>query len=123
MAVHIEGLRETTRAMEKAGVEVDDLKDVMGRVAQVAVDVMQPHIPARSGRLRGTARGNRAKGKATVTVGRASVPYAMPIQWGWPERHIEPAGYVEKTDAVMDDRAPELLAEGWQDIAERNHLI
>lgn len=120
--VHIQGLREITRAMERAGVEVEDLKEVMGEIAAEATQVMQPLIPSRTGRLRATARGNRAKGAATVTIGTARVPYAAAIQYGWPARNITPAHFVEKTDARMETRAVQLLEEGWGRIAERYGL-
>jgi hypothetical protein len=120
--IYVSGLREITRGMEKAGVDVEELKDVMGRIAAEATDVMQPFIPTRSGRLRASARGNRAKGKAVVTIGTARVPYAAAIQWGWPRRNIRGAGFVQKTDQVMETRAVQLLEDGWGEIAERNGL-
>lgn len=122
MAVYVEGLRETTRAMEKAGIDVEELKDAMGAVATEAASTMQGFIPVRSGALRASARGNRAKGKAVVTVGKARVPYAGPIQWGWKKRGIKPARYVERTDAVMDTRAPQLLEAGLDEITRKNGL-
>lgn len=120
--VYIQGLREITRAMEKAGVDVEELKDVMGRIASKATDVMQPFIPKRSGALRASARGNRAKGKAVVTIGKARTPYAAPIQWGWAKRNIKPAGFVEKTDREMEPKVVQMLEDGWGEIAERHGL-
>lgn len=122
MAVHIQGLREMTRAMEKAGVDVGDLKEVMGGIADEASRTMQRFVPVRKGNLRGSIRGNKAKGKAIVTAGKAKVQYAGPIQYGWRARGIRPAHYVERTDAVMDTRAPEMLEQGWAKIAERHGL-
>lgn len=123
MAVHVSGLREITRAMEKAGVDVEELKDAMGAVAAEAATTMQGFVPTRTGRLRGSVRGNRAKGKAIVTAGTARVPYAGAVQYGWPRRNIKPARYVERTDAVMDDRAAAILEAGWEEIANRNGLL
>jgi len=34
-----------------------------------------------------------------VQAGRASVPYAGPIHWGWPARNIEPQPFL--TDAAV----------------------
>jgi hypothetical protein len=121
--VYVSGLREITRGMEAAGVDVDDLKDVMGRIAAEAADVMAPFIPVKTGALRASARGNRAKGKAVVTIGKARVPYAATIQWGWPARHIRAAGFVEKTDRVMQVRAVQMLEDGWNQIAQRHGLV
>lgn len=121
--VYVQGLREITRAMEKAGVELEDLKDVMGGIAAEAARVMAPFVPTGpTGRLRASVRGNRAKGKAVVTIGTARVPYAKPIQYGWPARNIKPARFVERTDEVMETRAVSMLEDGWGAIAERNGL-
>lgn len=122
MGVHVAGLREITQGLERAGVEVEELKDVMGGIAAEAARVMQGFVPTRSGRLRDSVRGNRAKGKAIVTIGGARVPYARPIQYGWPAHNIKPARFVERTDEVMETRSVELLEQGWAAIAERNGL-
>jgi hypothetical protein len=110
--IQVEGLRETIRDLQAAGVELEDLKDVMGDIAAKAADVMKPYVPSRSGKLRGTVRGNRAKGKAVVTIGRGRVKYAGPINYGWPARNIRPANYTGKTDAAMDDLAARMLEDG-----------
>ncbi|HWI43268.1 MAG TPA: hypothetical protein VNS81_06580 [Nocardioides sp.] len=119
MGVKVTGLRETVRELEKIGVEIDDLKDGMARIAAKATQVMQGFIPSRSGKLRASARGNRAKGKAVVTIGRASVPYAAPINYGWPRRNIAPAAFTAKTDAVMDRLAPQMLDDEIDNILRR----
>jgi hypothetical protein len=124
MGVNVVGLRETTRALERAGVDVNELKDVMARVSNEAAEVMAGFTPVgRTGRLRASVRGNRAKGKAVVAVGGARVPYAGAINYGWRRRNIRPADFIARTDAVMETRAPEILAEGWNEIAERHGLV
>lgn len=120
--VYITGLRETTRALEKAGADVEELKDAMGEVASVAASTMAPLVPRISGALAGTVRGNRAKAAAVVTIGKARVPYAAPIAYGWPARNIRPGTFIERTDRVMETRAPEILEAGWSRIMERNGL-
>ena len=44
-----------------------------------------------------------------VTAGRASVPYAGPINYGWPARNIAPSGFMQKADQVMQPRAIQML--------------
>jgi hypothetical protein len=123
MPVHVAGLRELTRGFERAGVEVEDLKDAMAEVATEATRVMRPFIPRASGALAETARPNRAKAKAVVTIGRGRTNgRAGPIIYGWPRRHIRDSRAVDRTDAVMETRAPQILTEGWNRIAERNGL-
>lgn len=121
--VFVTGLREITRGMERAGVDVEELKDVMGEVATEAARVMGPFIPRASGDLRGSVRGNRAKGRAIVTIGRGrTLGRAAPIVWGWPKRHIKSPYAIKKTDEVMETKAPEILERGWNEIAERHGL-
>lgn len=119
---YVSGLRETVKQLEGLGTDVDDLKDTFAAIAAQAVDVMQPLIPSRSGKLRASARGNRAKNKAVVTIGRASVRYAAPINYGWPKRHIRPANFTAKTDKAIEPKVYELLEQGINTAIEKNGL-
>lgn len=109
---HVSGLRETVKALEALTVEVEDLKDVMANIAQLATESAAKHAPSRSGKLRASIRGNRAKGKAVVTAGRTSVPYAGAINYGWPRRHIKPAGFMQAADKEIGPKALELYEQG-----------
>ena len=120
--VHVEGLRDKVRALEAAGVEVEELKEVMGGIAAEAAEILAGFIPTDTGRLRGTVRPNKAKGSAVVTVGRASVPYAGPIIYGWPKRNIRSTDAIEQTDRIMETKAVEMLEAGFQTIMERHGL-
>ena len=88
----VEGLNQVVRALQQMGVEVEDLKAAFSKIADRAAQVASDAAPKKSGRLAADIRGNRAKSKAVVTAGRASVPYAGPINYGWPKRNIAPAG-------------------------------
>lgn len=114
--VHVDGLKETFKALEAAGTDVNDLKDVMGGVATAAAEVMRGYIPVAEGKARDSIRPNRAKGKAIVTLGGAKVPHAHVI------RHTHPSRFVERTDTAMETRAVALLEEGVNDILTRNGL-
>ena len=89
-AVRVIGLSRLTRTMREAEVSIEDLKDVNESIARLASLAIQAEAPSRSGRLRSSVRGNRAKGKAAVRVGGARIPYAGPIHWGWPSRPSHP---------------------------------
>ncbi|MBC7269901.1 MAG: HK97 gp10 family phage protein [Streptomyces sp.] len=108
----VQGLRQVVKGLLEVGVELDDLKDAMAEVAKAATDVAQAAAPVKSGALRASIRGNRAKGKAVVTAGRARVPYAGPINYGWPKRGIRGAGFMQKADEVVGPRAVQMLEEG-----------
>lgn len=121
--ISVEGLREFVRDLERLGVEVEDLKEVFGRISKRATDVMQSKAPVRSGALRAAIRGNRAKNKAVVTAGnKRRVAYAGAINYGWPRRNIRPANFVAATDAVMQTEALELLDEGITDLIKKYGL-
>ena len=106
---HVEGLNQVVRDLQKMGVDVDDLKDAFAKIADEAAEAAASFAPRKSGRLAGDIRGNRAKSKAVVTAGRASVPYAGPINYGWPSRNIAPAGFMQRADQAMQARAVGLL--------------
>lgn len=86
--VRVEGARELRRALKQAGEDLDDLKDANQAAGKIVLEEAEPRTPRRTGRLATTGRVNRAAGKANVSYGNAKVPYAGPIHWGWPARHI-----------------------------------
>lgn len=110
--VQIEGLTRLVRELQALGLDIEDLKDTFAKIAADAVPVYAKHAPVKSGRLRGDFRGNRAKSKAVVRVGRSSVPYAGPINYGWAARGIAPANFVAKGDEEMRPRAVTELEAG-----------
>lgn len=105
----VEGLNQVVRALQQMGVEVEDLKAAFAKIADKAAQVAADAAPRKSGRLAADIRGNRAKSKAVVTAGRASVPYAGPINYGWPKRNIAPAGFMQTADEQMQPVALQML--------------
>jgi phage gpG-like protein len=97
----VTGLKELNRALQAAGADIEDLKDAFGKIAAKGAQTAKGFTRSRSGRLRGSIRGNRAKSKAVVTAGRASVPYAGPVNYGWPARSISPSEFMQRTDDAM----------------------
>lgn len=103
--VRVQGLNAVVRSLHGFGLDLEDQKDVFAGIAAEGAALVSRLAPKRSGRLAADARGNRAKSKATVTVGRASVPYAGPINYGWPARHIAPSGFMQRASDQMSPRA------------------
>jgi len=87
--VRIEGLGQLMRALKVAEGNVDDLKEANQAAANIVLAAARPRAPRRRGALAGSGRVNRAAKKANVIFGRASVPYANPIHWGWRRRNIK----------------------------------
>lgn len=105
----VEGLRAVVRDLQRLGADVDDLKAAFSSIASEGAHVASRLAPRKSGRLAGDVRGNRAKAKAVVTVGRASVPYAGPINYGWPQRGIKASEFLQRADEHMQPVAVQRL--------------
>lgn len=111
-SVRVEGLNKTLRALQTYGVEVADLKDTMAGIAREGATLASRYAPKRSGRLAGTVRGNKAKAKAVVIAGRARIPYAGAINYGWPKRNIKASLFMQRADRELAPRAVEMLEAG-----------
>lgn len=107
--VRVEGLNKVVRDLKSFGAEIDDLKDAFSKIAALGAQKAANFAPKRSGRLAADVRGNRAQSKAVVTAGRASVPYAGPINYGWRARGIAPSGFMQKADEAMQPIALQML--------------
>lgn len=119
---HVEGLREVVRDLQALGVEVDDLKDAFQALSVEGASIARAEIPVRSGKLAASVRGNRAKGKATVTAGRATVRYAGPINYGWEDRNIEAQGFMQAADARLQPVALSRFEAAIEDVIRRKGL-
>lgn len=104
--VEVTGLRAALRDMERMGVEAEELRELMSSIAELVADAANP--PRKSGSLAGTIRPGRVKTRAVIRAGRASVPYAGPIHYGWAARNITPRPFL--TDALASRQAA-ILAE------------
>lgn len=118
----VTGLREVVRALEKVGVDIQDLKDVFAEIADRGARAVEAHVPRKTGRLAGDVRGNRAKSKAVVAAGRSSVPYAGPINYGWPDRNIAPAEFMQRGEADLEPVAIQLLEDGVNNKIKEQHF-
>lgn len=113
--VRVVGLPRFLRTLQAAGVEVEDLKDTMAAVAALAAAAVADEAPKVSGDLAGSVRGNRAKGRATVSVGRGRTKlYAMPIHYGWPARNIEPNLFGDRALERIEPIVQARLVAGYQ---------
>jgi hypothetical protein len=105
----VEGLNELTRDLKAVGAEVEDLKGAFAAIAALGAQVAAAHAPKKSGKLAGSLRGNRSVSKAVITAGKAAVPYAGAINYGWPSRNISAAGFMQAADEELRPRAVQLL--------------
>ena len=120
--VRVEGLNQTVRALQKLGVEVTDLKAVFSEISSEGARLASSFAPKRTGKLAASVRGNKAKNKAVVVAGKARVPYAGAINYGWKKRGIAPAHFMAKADKAMETRAYKMLEDGLGDVIRSNGL-
>lgn len=99
--VRVDGLNQVVTGLLAIGVEVEDLKGAFSSIAAMGARQAARYAPKRTGRLASDVRGNRSRSKAVVTAGRASLPYAGPINYGWARRNIEPSLFMQKADQAV----------------------
>lgn len=80
--VRVTGLRKAVRNMEKAGVDAQDIKDVMQGAGEIVARRASWLAPKRTGALANNMRVGKAKTKASIKVGSARVPYARYVYFG-----------------------------------------
>jgi hypothetical protein len=118
----VEGLTQVVRDLQTVGADVEDLKDAFAGIAAEGARIASGFTPVRTGRLAASTRGNRAKSKAVITQGRGSVPYAGPVNYGWPRRHIQPALQMQRADERMGPVAIQRLEDDINQSIKRRGL-
>ena len=94
-ALMVVGQKRFVQTMRKAGADMDDLKEVNRAAAQIALPAVRNLAPrGKTGRLAGSLRVGATKRAGVIRAGRKAVPYAGPVNYGWPARHIKPRLFV-----------------------------
>lgn len=93
-SVKVVGLGALIRSLKEAERDIEDLKDANAEAARIVLEEARRGAPRRTGRLSASGRTNRAAKKASVMFGRASVPYAGVIEYGWPAHNIKAQPYL-----------------------------
>lgn len=86
--VEVRGARELRRTMRKAGADMQDLKDVHREAGAIVDNRAGGNAPRRTGRLVSSERVGATQTASIIRAGYKRTPYAGPIHWGWPARHI-----------------------------------
>ncbi len=90
--VFTRGIRQTVQALEAAGVDTTDLKDVMRRVGEPVMRAIRP--PVRTGRLLSTMRLAPTKQAVRIRLGGSRAVYAPRIEFGLRKFHQEGAHFL-----------------------------
>lgn len=117
--IRVEGAARLRKTLLDAGASLDDLKAVNERIADYLVPLIVARTPrGPTGRLAASVRGSGTKTASYTRAGRKSVPYAKPIHWGWPKRHIRPQpfawevvnAYRESWEGMYEDEVDHRLS-------------
>lgn len=105
MPVRVEGAATLRRTLRRAGVNTRDLRAANRAAGRIVATAARGAAPRKTGRLARTVRpaGSTAT-RAVVTAGRTNVPYAGPIHWGWPARHITAQPWLSDTARATEPR-------------------
>lgn len=94
--VRVVGLPRLVATLRAAEVDLDELKVATSAAGQIVLAAATATAPRRTGRLASSGKASKNRRRATITFGAAAVPYAGPIHWGWPRRHIAANPWVSK---------------------------
>lgn len=92
--VEIRGAATLAATLKRAGVDIGELKEANALASSIAAAYVAGSAPRLTGALAFSVRGSaRARG-ASVLSGTSSVPYAGPINYGWPARNINASNFM-----------------------------
>ena len=94
--IHITGVKEFVAKARKAG-DRDSLAAVKAgnkEGAEIVAKEAKVLVPKRSGKLGRSIRANASIKRGVVAAGRASLPYAGPIHFGWKAHNITPQPFI-----------------------------
>ena len=106
--IQVAGLKEVQYSLTKLGADSrNELKPAHKAAAELVVVKARPMAPVRTGALRDTLRAFGRQRAGVVRAGNVSAPYAGPIVFGWPKRHIKANPFIYK---AADQRRGEIIA-------------
>ena len=117
--LEVQGLRELVRALKAAGEDVTELKALNGKAAAIVQDAAAPRTPRRSGKLAASVRTGASNRGGRVMAGKASVPYAGPIHWGWARRNIKAQPWLADAASASEDRWTDVYTEGMDELLDK----
>ena len=111
--VRVIGGRQLRRTLRQAGIDLRELKAINAQAAGVVAQAGRGSAPSRSGRLAASIRPGATQKAGVVRAGRASLPYAGVIHWGWPKRNITAQPFLTDAAAATEGRWSDLY---WREL-------
>ena len=105
--IRVEGAKELRSALRSIAPELRaEMRAINLEAARVVLPVALARVPVRSGRLRATVRVLASQRAGRIAAGKKLVPYAGPIHFGWPKRHIRPQPFLYE---ALDSRRTQVI--------------
>jgi len=114
--IRVEGIDKLRRALVKLDdAAKDDFKAAGKTAAEIVERQARTEVPVRSGNLKNTIRSSGQQRGGVVSAGRAKVPYAGPIHFGWGRRRIHPNPFLYRAaDKRVDEVTEAYLAQVYE---------
>lgn len=124
LRVEVKGLKETLRALNKAGADAEEMRDLMHSTGNIIANAARPLAPVRTGQMAGTLRAGRGKTKAVIRAGtKARTPYAGVVHYGWPQKNIRESMFLVRAFEQKRGEALTHIERGLRDLLSKNGLI
>lgn len=121
-AIRVDGLGEAVRAIRKTQDKElkRSLREANKGAATVVATAARPKAPTRTGRLAKSVGVKAGQKDAAVKAGTASrVPYAGPVHYGWPARHIAAQPFILDALKARKGEVRTIYAKSMDDLAEQ----
>jgi HK97 gp10 family phage protein len=128
MATKITGEREVRAKIRKLQDSVSknsaksDLKGFHAEGAKIVERDAVSRAPVRGGGLRSSLRSSGTQRSGVVRAGRASIPYAGPIHFGWRARNIRPQPFMYDALDARRDEVVKVFDKGVADLIRKYKL-
>jgi hypothetical protein len=106
-SITVEGAKQLQRALRQVEGGMADLKSAHAEAAKIVERQAEAIAPRRSGRLAASVRSAGQARQGIVRAGKAAVPYAAVIHFGYAARNIAPQPYLYD---ALDARRTEVIA-------------
>lgn len=105
--IDVVGLKELVKDLKDAEPELlEEIKAANKEAADAVADGARFTVPRKTGKLRDSIRASGTARAGIVRAGKAKVPYAGPIHFGWPAHNIKPQPFFYE---ALDKRIGEVL--------------
>ena len=103
------GLAHLSRTLKQAGADMQDLKTAYRKAASAVKPRIAKAAPKRTGRLARSVRAGSSQRSGVVRAGSNKVPYAGPINFGWPGHHIKAQHFMGKGLEASRDEVDDIF--------------